>query len=46
MNSIMNYGIKKTNLLQGSEIFTQEFVMVIEIEIYFKFFLKFVKNSV
>ena len=30
MNSIMNYG-KKTNLLQGSEIFTQNCVMVIEI---------------
>ena len=30
MNSIMNYG-KNTKLLQGSEIFTQKFVMVIEI---------------
>ena len=30
MNSIMNYG-NKTNLLQGSDIFTQKCVMVIEI---------------
>ena len=43
----MNCG-KKTNLLQGSEIYTQKCVIVIEIieiEIYFKIFLKFVKNQ-
>ena len=38
MNYIMNYG-SKTNLLQGSEIFTQKCVIVIEIiVIYLKFF--------
>ena len=30
MNDVMNYG-NKTNLLQGSEIFTQKCVIVIEI---------------
>ena len=30
MNSIMNYG-KKTNLLQGSEIYNQKFVLLIEL---------------
>ena len=47
MNSIMKYG-NKTNLLQGSEIFTQKCVMfieIIEIEIYFKNFKILLKFS-
>ena len=41
MNSIMNYGKKKPNLLQGSEIYNQTCVLpieLIEIKNYFKIF--------